>query len=78
LNNFYNKRGQEILEHLEISDSLRESVAKTKKPYDIKTQNIKTFSMDGILVNSEDKEEGKPKSENDSSSQDKNQQDSEQ
>jgi len=25
LNNFYNKRGQEILEHLQISDSLADS-----------------------------------------------------
>ena len=25
MNNFYNKRGQEILEHLQISDSLADS-----------------------------------------------------
>jgi len=47
LNNFYNKRGQEILEHLQISDSLADSekndleLTSSKKSMRVKKENMK-------------------------------------
>lgn len=69
--------GRSMTEKIEVGDEIGVKVVKAKKPFDIKTQNIKTFSTDVLVVDSKDKEIGKPTSQNDSSSQDKTQQDSE-
>lgn len=68
-----NKR--EIIERVEVGDGVGIEVGRAKKPYDIKTQNIKQFTADVILVKSdEEKEESKFQTD---SSQDKTPQDSE-
>ena len=66
-----------MTEQVGVSDEIGVKVMKAKKPFVIRTQNIKTFSADTIIVDAKENDENKTKSEYDSSSQDKTPQDSE-